>query len=283
MDNLKNKYAALKVSVFEEDQDLFTGLISDLPFTGTEQIDDVMILYFLTSDLTEEVKFEVEASLSKLPRGGNILSREAIDDRNWNEEWEKNLPIVKVDEKLTIAPKERASEVEAEELIVITPKMSFGTGEHATTRLSCRLMRLAVETNSRWIDVGAGTGVLAIFAAKLGAKSVLAFDNNEWSVENAAENIDLNDCSDKVEMRDADLDEIELPVADGIAANLFKNLLIPAFPKFYDSLKPSGGVLIVSGVLKFDESEVKSAAADAGFEFVESLVEDEWIACKFKA
>lgn len=283
MDNLKDKYAALKVSVFEEDQDLFTGLISDLPFTGTEQIDDVMILYFLSSDLTDEVSQEVEAALAKTPRGGKILSRESIDDRNWNEEWEKNLPIVKVDDKLTIAPKERAAEVESEELIVITPKMSFGTGEHATTRLSCRLMRSAVEPNSEWIDVGAGTGVLAIFAAKLGARSVLAFDNNEWSVENAAENIELNGCSDVVEMRDADLDEIELPEADGIAANLFKNLLIPAFPKFRKALKSKNGILIVSGVLKFDEAEVKAAATDSGFEFVESLVEDEWIACKFKA
>jgi ribosomal protein L11 methyltransferase len=159
--------------------------------------------------------------------------------------------------------------------------MSFGTGQHETTRLVSRLMEKYVQPNQFWIDAGTGTGVLAILAVKLGAKSCYAFDNDIWSVENTLENIALNNVEDKIEVEQVEIDNIELPRADGIVANLFANLIIKNAPKFAKAL-PSSAPLLVSGILVYDKDEVISAAENAGFRFAEIIQEAEWVAIAFE-
>ena len=117
---------------------------------------------------------------------------QVLDDRNWNAEWEASIEPVVVNDRIVIVPEWRTEEFSQPLRLVITPKMSFGTGHHATTRMMCRLMEQYVQPDSTWIDVGTGTGVLAILAALLGARDVFAFDNDEWSFVNSQENIERN-------------------------------------------------------------------------------------------
>ncbi|MBI5326066.1 MAG: 50S ribosomal protein L11 methyltransferase [Ignavibacteriae bacterium] len=181
-----------------------------------------------------------------------------------------------------IAPEWKISELGTKIKIAINPKMSFGTGEHSSTRLMCILAEKAIKEGSYWIDAGTGTGILAILAVRLGAGKVLAFDNNYWSIENAVENINLNNVSDKVEIKETDIDEFEFPDCDGILANLFLNLLLPSFKKFYKGLEKKKGELLVSGILIYNKDEIIKAATDAGFVIINSIVEDEWIAMHFR-
>jgi ribosomal protein L11 methyltransferase len=145
-----------------------------------------------------------------------------------------------------------------------------------------RLMDKIVRPGSYWIDAGTGTGVLAILADKLGARGCFAFDNNMWSVDNAEENIANNHSADKIELVQLDIDECDLPRADGVAANINTNIVIKSLPKFYQALEKSKGDLIVSGVLSYDREELVASAAKNRFRLIECLGEDEWIGCHFK-
>jgi ribosomal protein L11 methyltransferase len=155
--------------------------------------------------------------------------------------------------------------------------MSFGTGHHASTRLACRLAEKYIKKGTFWLDVGCGTGILAILAEKLGATKVFAFDNNDWAVENARENFERNSVSEKVELSLLDIDNFELPSTDGILANLNRNIILESLPKFKIALSESKGFLIIAGILVFDRTEIESALIKNGFEILEFIIEEEWI------
>ena len=158
--------------------------------------------------------------------------------------------------------------------------MSFGTGYHATTRLASALLLDSVAKGEDWVDAGTGTGVLAILASKIGAKSVFAFDIDEWSVNNTIENIELNSVKN-VTVDQSDLNTLQFSLYDGIVANIFANILIENMKKFSEAIK-TDGVFICTGILKYDKESVLDAAIDNGFELFEELNEDEWVAYKFR-
>jgi ribosomal protein L11 methyltransferase len=279
---MKNKYTNVYVKILEENCDLAYGLISDFKFTGIEERMDEIVISFNSKDWNTEVQLALQKELERADEDAMIYKIEEINEKNWNEEWEKNIPLIVVNENIGIAPEWKKDELKTKIKLLINPKMTFGTGEHATTKLVCRLMENLIKKDSYWIDAGTGTGVLAILAAKLGARKIFAFDNNEWSIENTHENAKLNAVEDKIKISQEDIDEIELPECDGIAANLFKNLLIPSFPIFMKALEKSNGDLLVSGIIKFDKDEVFNSALEAGFEKIEEIYEDEWVAYHFK-
>lgn len=279
---MKNKYINVYARIKEEQYDLAYGLLSEFSFTGIEERLDEIVISFKAEDWNKDVQLAIQKALEQADSESEIYKIEEIAEKNWNEEWEKNVPTIVVNENIGIAPEWKKDELETNIKLLINPKMSFGTGEHATTKLVCRLMENLVDKDSFWIDAGTGTGVLAILAAKLGAREVFAFDNNEWSIENAKENSEMNGVSDQVKISQEDIDEMELPESDGIAANLFKNLLIPSFPMFLKSLMKTRGHLLVSGIIKFDKDDVFNAALAAGFEMIEEIYEDDWVAYHFR-
>jgi len=265
----------------EEDYDLLYAIFYGLPFSGIEEKLDELIATFPLEYWIEKgthIKTILEESGIK----AEITKEEILEDKNWNEEWEKQVPAINVNDRIGIAPEWKLSELKNEIKIAINPKMSFGTGEHSSTRLMCILTEQVIKRDSYWIDAGTGTGVLAILAVKLGARRVLAFDNNYWSIDNAVENIKLNNVQFQIELIEADIDSFDFPDCDGIMANLFFNLLIPSFPKFYNGLKHKKGDLLVSGIMIYDKDEIIKAATDAGFEITNSITEDEWIAIHFQ-
>jgi ribosomal protein L11 methyltransferase len=138
-----------------------------------------------------------------------------------------------------------------------------------------------VQPHSSWIDAGCGTGVLGILAIKLGANDVYAFDNDEWSVENAKDNAVLNDTIMKVEQ--ADIFTLELRPVHGIAANMYRNIILPNLKKFHDALIEAHGTLIVSGILAIDADEIIQSAIQYGFTHMKTLHESDWVAITFQA
>lgn len=277
-----DEFINIHISLEEEKFDLFYAYAQFLPFSGIEEDLDKLIITFPNKDWTNGTEQALVEILKKIDPNAHIFNKEKIADKNWNEEWEKNTKPVIVNSRIAITPEWRKQDIDTEIQIIINPKMSFGTGEHATTRLCCRLIEQSVSSESSWIDAGTGTGVLAILAIKLGAKSVFAFDNNEWSLENAKENILLNNCESQIELQALNIEEATLPDVDGIIANLFLNLLLPSFGLFYKALKKKKGDLICSGVLKYDRDLLVEAAIKAGFKIENELIEEEWIALHFK-
>lgn len=171
-------YVKIALNVAEEDYEKAYYVLTDYDFCGIEEGFDILSITFTEEYFSKEVKTRLLDELSKLIKDYTVKEIVVIEDKNWNEEWEKNLVPFKVNERIAITPSARADEIDAPIKLLINPKMSFGTGEHATTRLVATLMDGLVKKDSFWIDAGTGTGVLGILAVKLGAKSCYAFDND---------------------------------------------------------------------------------------------------------
>ena len=281
---MNTKYINVHISILDELFELAYAVLYEYPITGIEELTDELVVSFKISDWNSKLGKNIEGSLHKINQYIKITKIEELIEKNWNEDAERDIDPIIVNEKIGITPGWRADEIDSKLKIIINPQMSFGTGHHETTKMVCNLMDGMVEENSFWIDAGTGTGILAILAAKLGAKQVLAFDNDDWSVTNTLDNIKLNDISeDIITVQKAGIDDIEIPKVNGIVANMFLNLLVPNMNKFYDSLHESYGDLIVSGVLLNDVEDLVDAAEKAGFKYMKARIRNKWSAIHFKA
>lgn len=279
---MKDKYINISLRIPEEKYEIVYSELMDYNFTGIEEKYDEIIITFKEKDWTSDIKNSMIESFIRFNIDFKFLEEKSIEDKNWNEEWEKNTKPIIVNDNISITPTWRKDEVNTKYKILIDPKMSFGTGEHTTTRLMCKFLEKNVKEGSKWVDAGTGTGVLAILSILLGAKECFAFDNNIWSIENAKENFELNKVSDKIELKQFDIDSQTIPEADGIVANLFLNLVLGSFSKFKEALLNKRGDLLVSGILKYDKDLVLQEAEKEGFELIDELIEEEWIGFHFK-
>lgn len=279
---MKSEFIAIHLSIPEELQDLLIALISNLEFSGIEQSQDMMTIMFNTTNYHEEIdRFILETAKSHDVEC-TIISKDIIQDQNWNKEWEDSLQPIFVNETIAITPEWKQSEVNHPITIIINPQMAFGTGYHPTTRMVCKELQEWVKPGDTWIDAGCGTGVLAILAAKLGARNIFAFDNDEWSVENAKDNAMLNDVND-IRVEQADIFTLHIDPVHGIAANMYRNLILPNLKKFHDALIDAHGILILSGILAIDADEIIQSAIKHGFEHIKTLHENDWVAITLRA
>ncbi len=274
---MPKRYVLLTLSIPEEDMDLAMGVLSGYPLLGVEQGLDACTVCFEQNDWQQGYENSIVAELQQVGVAVELVKLSTEEDQNWNAEWEASIDPVVVNERIIIVPEWRAEEFSYPMTLVITPKMSFGTGHHATTRMMCRLMEVYAKPGDTWIDVGTGTGVLAIMAAKLGATSVYAFDNNEWSIVNSQENVARNAVEHIVRLEQVELQDVQLPRCNGLAANLYRHLVIPYAQAFIDAVEP-GGIILVSGILKYDRDDVAAPFLEAGCTLVDELTETEWCA-----
>jgi ribosomal protein L11 methyltransferase len=207
-----------------------------------------------------------------------------LADRNWNAEWESSFQPVEVDGRVRIRADFHAALPGYAHEIIITPRMAFGTGHHATTRMMVRAM-LALEAGGEgWpplhlagkavCDLGCGTGVLAILAEQLGAATVLAIDNDEGAVENARQNGIRNGCH-AIVVEKGDALTLEGRSFDAILANIERNVLLDAMPAMSAALNP-GGALFLSGFVPGDRHMLAQRAKACGLMLAERLQEGEW-------
>lgn len=186
--------------------------------------------------------------------------KDQIEKKNWNEEWEKNVDPIIVDDQCLIRAAFHKIEKKYPFEIVITPKMSFGTGHHQTTHLMISRQMKMDHQNKRVMDAGCGTAILSIMASKLGAKEIEAFDIDEWSVENGDENAVNNNCSN-IHIQLGKISEVKLDGKfDIILANINKNILLSEM-ETYASFLAEGGQLLLSGFYTHDIDDLKKEAS----------------------
>ena len=201
-----------------------------------------------------------------------------IEQVNWNEAWEKNFSPIQLGHHCMVrAPFHEKNEVTYD--IVIMPKMSFGTGHHETTHMMLQFLLKNRLSGLTVLDMGCGTGVLAILAAMRGARKVDAIDNDHWSYLNTLENVSRNNqLVIRVEQGDAAL----LPGRsyDLVLANINRNTLLQDIPSYASTLNP-GGTLILSGFLKADLPSISERCAESGLRFQENLQNNDWVSAKY--
>lgn len=207
------------------------------------------------------------------------IEKKVIPHQNWNAQWESDFQPVYVESYASIlAPFHDASQ--APGLIVnIQPKMSFGTGHHQTTWMMTKALFELESVSPSVLDMGTGTGVLAIVAEKLGAERVLAIDIEEWSAENATENAEANTCS-KIEAKCGDIDLVTEPFGL-ILANINKNVLKAQIPVYSKNLE-NNGTLLLSGFFDTDVNEMEAFCREYNLDSVKRFQKDEWAAIQLK-
>ena len=202
-----------------------------------------------------------------------------IEQVNWNEEWEKNFSPIVVEDLCTVranfhpVPNTRYD-------IVITPKMSFGTGHHETTYMMLQqLLPLSLE-GAKVLDMGCGTGILAIMAALRGAHDITAIDIDPWCVENATENVQQNNCS-FITIKEGDVSLIIGEQYNLILANINRNILLSDIPAYAQTLLPQG-LLLVSGFYEEDLPAIKEKCQEVGLTYLSHIERNSWVSAKFQ-
>tara|TARA_R110002020_G_scaffold332766_1_gene548189 strand:+ start:2191 stop:3027 length:837 start_codon:yes stop_codon:yes gene_type:complete len=250
--------------------------LSEIGFESFEETEDGVKAYIITKD---EDKAKVEAL--QLVNNSEFLitfSKTKIDPINWNEEWEKNFDPIEVDGKCTVrAPFHSKPDTFFD--IVIEPKMSFGTGHHATTHLMIKhLLKLNVK-GKKTLDMGCGTGVLAILASMRGADPVDAIDIDHWCYINSLENIDRNKTTN-INVYEGDVKLLDDNHYDLIIANINRNILLEDIPTYASCLNQEG-VLLLSGFYTEDIPTITSQCNTHGLNFIMNFEKNNWVACKF--
>lgn len=260
----------IEISVKTNDwQEVLIALLAEVGYEGFEQQDDVLRAY------VPEERFDPAALETVLGQFELGYAMQRLQERNWNEEWEKNFQPVVVDDFCAIRAHFHAPITGVEHGLVITPKMSFGTGHHATTFMMIRAMRDLDFHGKRVLDFGTGTGVLAILAAKLGAGAVLAIDNDDWSIANAQENIEMNDCNSIIINKKDSFSQVSGEF-DTILANINKQVILDEMGLMGQHLA-KGGVILLSGLLEDDYKDIESEAVKQDLYLSERMSKGAWI------
>lgn len=247
----------------------------DIEYAGVEELDNEYVFFF------EADKWN-ERHVQKLQDMHIEFKIEQIEKKNWNEVWESNFTPVEIDDFCYIRAHFHPERAGFEHQILITPKMSFGTGHHATTHMMMKGMKDIDLQGKSVFDYGTGTGILAIFAEQRGAKKIDAIDIDEWSVENTIENIENNQCTKITTV----LSELVPPYTtqkyDVILANINRNIILQSMHNLNGMLVEEG-ILLISGILESDIPDIIKEANSYGLKASNTAVKDKWAFIEFVA
>jgi len=268
-----NNYIQIKIENISLIQsEILIVQLSEIGFEGFEEGENFLSAYVAEETFNEEEMKEVFSSQQL------TYSKNLIEQRNWNEEWEKNFQPVIVNDFVAVRAHFHEPVKNVEHEIIITPKMSFGTGHHPTTYMMMQQMRSIDFKNKNVFDFGTGTGIFAILAEKLGAVKITAIDNDEWCINNANENIERNNCKNiQLLLSDSPIVSQKFNI---ILANINKNVILQYLNTLINSLIENGH-LLVSGLLKEDEADILEAANKLSLKHINTVYRDKWICVKF--
>jgi ribosomal protein L11 methyltransferase len=248
--------------------------------------------YYAEDTDVEAVVAKLRRALAELPAYGYdagefTFAVKQVKDEDWANAWKQYFKPLQVSERLTIKPTWEDYSPRGDEVVIeLDPGMAFGTGTHPTTALCLRVLERTVREGDTMIDVGTGSGILAIGAVKLGASRVLALDLDPVAVSSATENVKLNGLQDVIEVRRSDLlgvlnegdasASVQPPV-DIVVANILAEIIVQFIDDVREVLKP-GGIYIASGIYILKEADVKAGLLASGFEIIDRVRQDDWVA-----
>ena len=273
-------YVRLHIHFPEAIQELLIAELMDYDFEGFEQERDLLIAS-IPQQRFDDVKREEIERLVMSYEGGEFVKEELVEPQNWNKNWEDSIQAQYIGD-FVVRPTWADGDLPEEGIeILIDPKMAFGTGYHATTRLILAWLPEIIKDDVSVLDAGTGTGILSIAAIKLGASYAFGFDIDDWSKINAEENAILNKVTDECDFELGSIETIpEGEVYDVVLGNINRNALIELLPTLVSKVAP-GGDLIISGLLEDDADTILALHALKSATHRETRQEKEWIAMWF--
>lgn len=265
-----------KVRPVQPASDLLIAELGEVLFESFLETDEGVLAYIKKTDWSISMLENLEILENSL---FNITYEyKEIAQENWNATWEQNFNAIQVDEKCVVrAPFHEKPEVEFD--IVIEPKMSFGTGHHETTHMMLQHILATDFKDKTVLDMGSGTGVLAILASMKGATDVDAIDIDNWCYLNALENVERNNCK-HIQVFEGDANLLGSKKYDIIIANINRNILLNDIPTYVKCLHPDG-ILFLSGFYTEDIPVITAKCTEVGLKFEINFERNNWVAVKY--
>jgi ribosomal protein L11 methyltransferase len=255
----------------EEKREILTSLLAEEQFESFVETENELLAYIQINNYSRE---KVEQICDQFEMK---FAEKRIPDQNWNAEWEKNFEPVLIAGKCYIRAPFHAPRPDYPFEIIIEPKMSFGTAHHETTAMMIEMMMQMDFRGKKVLDMGCGTGILAIIADKMGASEVDAIDNNSWAFNNAMENIKINSAyTVTVKMGDIDAAGSGYNI---LLANINRNVLLCHIPEYSKQIQK--GEMLISGFYEEDLTMIRHAAESNTFVFDRSITKNRWVAARF--
>jgi len=259
-------------------QEILMAEISQLGYDSIMEIEGGFNAYTTLGQFDQQ---ELEVLIARYEIAEIVYEKKGVAKENWNAVWEENYdPIIVNDTCIVRASFHEVDQPYAYD-IIITPKMSFGTGHHETTHQVLTLQMGLDHVGKSVMDAGCGTGILSIMAEKRGAARVDSFDIDEWCVENGEENYQLNKC-EKCSIQKGSIAEVELSATpyDIVIANINKNVLLSEVVQYGKHLTDSGDLLL-SGFYEDDLADIKACCAENGLKYHQHISKNNWVAAHF--
>ncbi|MCH2022783.1 MAG: 50S ribosomal protein L11 methyltransferase [Saprospiraceae bacterium] len=266
-------YLKLTIQAPEDiSNDIIIAHLSDFQFNGFIEEEELLIAYIAEKNFCDQSKTKFESLIVKY----NLkIEKQLIVNQNWNKKWESDYEPVFVDEFCAVRATFHKPILKVKHEIVVTPKMSFGTGHHATTYMMIKQMEKLKFNQKSVLDYGCGTGVLAILAHKLGALKLTAIDIDKWAYENTLENIDINNSSNAIHVYCGKIEAAPFQKYDFILANINRNVILNTMEEMSMRLI-KGGYLLASGFLNSDVELIIAAANKHGLSVNLKTQKDKW-------
>ena len=271
-------YIEVKFTNTEEQNDILLAFLSDTEYEMFDTSDNGLNAYIREENFSEEI---LNAIIETIPNSKTIsYTFSSIPDRNWNEEWESSFEPVIISDKVVIRAPFHKQFQNCKYELIIEPKMSFGTGHHPTTTLMVEMMLELELEEKELLDMGCGSGVLAILAYKMNARKILAVDFDEWAYENTIENCERNN-STSIEVIKGNVNAIKSRKFDIILANINRNILLADTISYVNCLNKNGYIL-QSGFLNEDEKLLIQNAESSGLKHIKTNQKEKWSAILFQ-
>jgi ribosomal protein L11 methyltransferase len=252
--------------------EILTATLSEIDFYAFQENQNILSAYI------KEEHFDEELLISNLKDICNHYTKIIIPDTNWNQKWEDEFTPVVIQDFVAVRAAFHQPVKRVKHEIIITPKMSFGTGHHATTYLMLKQMKAIDFNNTKVLDFGTGSGILAIMAKKLGAKAVTAVDNDDWSITNVRENLNYNNCEEISLIKKDSVNN--LGIFDIILTNINLNV-ITANIEGLTQASHASTILVLSGFLRSDFEKLV-AVMEKDFLCETLSQKDDWICIKLQ-
>jgi ribosomal protein L11 methyltransferase len=273
-------YIEVDVRVDSEFSEILMAELGEVGFESFVETDEGLLAYIQEADFDENVLQELTAKYLDLTT--IAATWKSLERRNWNEEWEKSYEPIEVEDQVRVRATFHEPDPSFKYDLLIQPKMSFGTGHHETTWLVMKEQLGLPHQGLAVMDVGCGTGILAILAYKLGATHLLGFDIDEWAVENTRENFAMNGLPGDSEVFQGTIQDVPVEkVFGGVLANINRNILLAEIPTYVAHLKP-GGWLVTSGFYETDQADIEKCALENGLKKLRSNTRNQWATVVFE-
>ena len=266
-----------KIAPLQPASDILIAELGEAGFESFVEEEDGILAYIQKNDWREDILADIQILSNPKFKIGFALKE--IEQQNWNATWEHHFDPIQVDDRCVVrAPFHKAPEVRFD--IVIMPKMSFGTGHHETTFMMLQHILDHDFDGKAVLDMGSGTGVLAILSAMKGAATIDAIDIDHWCYLNAQENVARNNCA-QINVCEGDVDLLKGKKYDIILANINRNILLQDIPAYVTTLT-KGGYLLLSGFYEADLESINNKCSQVGLRFLSKLQKNDWVSAKYE-